>query len=554
MTSAIPESLQSFVTNKFIHSTWAGTFYCKPQAIFQPTNLEEIKELINQARLNNKTIMTIGSGHSPSDLTMTKEWLCNLDNFNQIINQQEFYGPCINNPSEKEVKFVDLTVEAGCRIYELNEYLKKHQLAIQNLGSISEQSIAGLISTGSHGSTQYHSLLSQQVVSISFLNSSGKLINCSSIENPHYFKAILLSLGKIGIITHVTLRTRPKFTIKSKQEIINFNTLISNWDNIWLDSEFIRIWWFPYSDKCICWRGNKSDEPLSSPRPSWYGTKFGRFFYESLLWISVHLWPRLTPLVERFVFNQQYGKVETLGQGQIAVQDSVEGLNMDCLFSQFVNEWSAPLIHGPEILSKLKSSIVAASKSGQFFVHAPIEVRCSNMTVSNSAFINDEGNPSLYPPQSWLATKDRLTAGPIPGNNLRPYLDNSPVLPYIETDQPTNEALSLFINATMYRPFRTNVETHEWFKIFEETLADVGGKPHWAKNFIGTKAVEGGDLEEQLGYGGKEFYSMSGFDMRGWFGEDLVSFNKVRRETDPHGVFLSGKGWLERNGLLLEDV
>ena len=82
---SIPESLQPFVTNKLVHKTWAGTFFCKPQAIFQPRNLDEIKELINQARQNGKTIMTVGSGHSPSDLTMTTEWLCNLDKFNSVI-------------------------------------------------------------------------------------------------------------------------------------------------------------------------------------------------------------------------------------------------------------------------------------------------------------------------------------------------------------------------------------------------------------------------------------------------------------------------------------
>ena len=59
-------------------------------------------------------------------------------------------------------------MEAGTRIFELNEYLKRNNLAIQNLGSISDQSIAGLISTGTHGSTQYHGLVSQQVVSVKF--------------------------------------------------------------------------------------------------------------------------------------------------------------------------------------------------------------------------------------------------------------------------------------------------------------------------------------------------------------------------------------------------
>lgn len=557
MSSGIPESLKPFLTTKLVHSTWAGTFLCKPQAIFQPRNENEIKELINQARINGKTIMTVGSGHSPSDLTMTKEWLCNLDKFNQVLKEEPYYGPTSTTDDTPEVKFVDLTVEAGTRVFELNEYLKKHDLAIQNLGSISDQSVAGLISTGTHGSTQYHGLVSQQVVSITFLNSAGESITCSSIEKPEYFKAILLSLGKIGIITHVTLRTCPKYTIKSKQEIINFDTLLSNWDNIWLELEFIRIWWFPYTNKCVLWRANKSTDPLSDPRPSWYGTKLGRFFYESLLWVSVHLYPSFTPYVERFVFGQQYGNVETLGKGDIAVQNSVEGLNMDCLFSQFVNEWSAPLVSGPEVLKELKQIITNAANNGDFYVHAPIEVRCSNVTYSNEPFIENDGKPSLYPSQEWLSHRSKTSAGPIPGNNLRPFLDNSPNLPYT-TKEITNDQLTLFVNATMYRPFGTNVETHQWFQLFENVMSKAGGKPHWAKNFIGLtqdeKYNEKEDLKTQLEFGGKPFYSMIGFKpvMKDWFGEDLVKFNNVRKETDPHGVFLSGKVWAERNGILLD--
>lgn len=554
----IPESLKPFVTKKVIHSTWAGTFLCKPQAIFQPRNVEEIQELIKQARLHGKTIMTVGSGHSPSDLTMTTEWLCNLDKFNHVLLEEPYYAPKSPTDDTPEIKFVDLTVEAGTRIFELNEYLKRNNLAIQNLGSISDQSIAGLISTGTHGSTQYHGLVSQQVVSVKFLNSAGELITCSSVDKPEYFRAILLSLGKIGIITHVTLRTCPKYTIKSKQEIINFETLLNNWDNLWLESEFIRIWWFPYTNKCVLWRANKSTDPLSDPRPSWYGTKLGRFFYESLLWVSVHLFPRLTPFVEKFVFGQQYGEVETLGKGDIAVQNSVEGLNMDCLFSQFVNEWSSPLNSGPEILTELKKIITDASQTGDFFVHAPIEVRCSNVTYSDEPFTDDKNQKSLYPSQEWLSNRSKTSAGPIPGNNLRPYLDNSPKLSYSKDGKITNDQLTLFINATMYRPFGTNVETHKWFQLFEDVMSKAGGKPHWAKNFIGLtqdeKYDKQQDLKTQLEFGGKPFYTMLGFKpvMQDWFGKDLVAFNKVRKETDPDGVFLSGKVWAERNGILLD--
>ncbi|KAG5418352.1 ALO1 [Candida metapsilosis] len=557
----IPDSLKPFTTNKFIHKTWAGTFYCQPQAIFQPRNIDEIKELIKQARLHHKTIMTVGSGHSPSDLTMTKEWLCNLDKFNHVLQQDKHWGPVSENSSEMEVKFVDLTVEAGCRIFELNEYLKSHELAIQNLGSISDQSVAGLISTGTHGSTPYHGLVSQQVVSITFLNSAGELITCSSIEKPNYFKAILLSLGKIGIITHVTLRTCPRYTIKSVQEVINFDTLLSQWNTVWLESEFIRVWWFPYTDKCVLWRADKSNDPISLPRESWYGTQLGRFFYQSLLWISVHLCPKLTPHTERFVFEQQYGKVETLGAGDIAVQNSVEALNMDCLFSQFVNEWSAPLVNGVNILKQLKQVINQAASNNQFYVHAPIEVRCSNVTQCNEPFVDEEGHESLYPSQSWLSKRSKTSAGPIPGNNFRPFMDNSPRLPHKQTNShPLIDELTLFVNATMYRPFGSNVSTHQWYQSFEDIMIKANGKPHWAKNFIGVKEEKqddndvAADFHQQLEFGGKPFYSMIGFKklMQAWFGQDLVEFNKVRKETDPEGVFLSGKLWADRNGILLD--
>lgn len=553
---SVPASIRAFRSTKIVHRTWAGTFSCKPLAIFQPSTVEEIVELINQARINNKTIMTVGSGHSPSDLTMTNEWLCNLDKFDGVLKQEEFYGPK-GDTADKEVKFVDLTVEAGIRIFQLNEYLKKHSLAIQNLGSISDQSIAGLISTGTHGSSRFHGLVSQQVVSLVVANSKGELVKCSSVENPNLFRAAMLSLGKIGIITQVTLRAVPRYTIKSKQEIIKYTTLLREWDSIWLDSEFIRIWWFPYSGNCVLWRASKSDDELSDPPTSWYGTALGRFFYESMLWVSVNIIPRITPWIERFVFKQQYGSVETLGNGANAVQNSVEGLNMDCLFSQFVNEWSAPLPKGVDVLNQLNDAIYEAAAKNEFYVHAPIEVRCSNTTNSNVPFVDEEGKPSLYPSQEWLKTRNRLSAGPVPGNNLRPYLDNSPELEYqSDSSKITNDQLTLFINATMYRPFGFNVETHQWYQIFEDILTKADGRPHWAKNFIGLHGDHESpdDLKTQLDFGGKQFYTMLGFDpvMKKWFGKNLVAYNDVRKEMDPEGVFLSGKSWAMRNGILIE--
>ena len=512
----------------YIFSNWAGIFSCKPSLYFQPSTLDEIVGLVKGAREANTTIMVVGSGHSPSDLTMTNEWLVNLDKFNKVLDLQK----------DKSGLFTDVTVEAGLRIYQLNEYLADNGLALQNLGSISEQSVAGIISTGTHGASPYHGLVSQQFVNLTIVNGKGEIVYLDSETNQDVFRAALLGLGKIGIIVKATIRAIPAFNIKSSQEVINFETLLEKWDTLWVSSEYIRVWWFPYAKKCILWRGQKTEEPLSAPRESWYGTKLGRLFYESLLWIAVHIYSPLTPYVEKFIFNRQYGTVETLGNGAIAVQPSVEGLNMDCLFSQFVDEWAAPLNNGPEILRSLEHYINTAAVNHDFYVHVPVEVRCSNTTTTNAI-----GNVAD------VTNRTEISPGPIKGNDLRPLLDNTPTLNYAPLSDVTNSQLTLYINATMYRPFFTNSPIGKWFKIFEETMGAAGGKPHWAKNFLGSVEWAAGDVKEEKAYKDGE---MRGFAKKNqeWFGENLKTFKRIRKEQDPYNVFLSSKEWAIRNGIV----
>ncbi|ODQ68280.1 D-arabinono-1,4-lactone oxidase [Nadsonia fulvescens var. elongata DSM 6958] len=523
------DKLKSASISKRFHQTWANTFRCKPDRYVQPSTIDEIQAVVRQAQKQKRTVMLTGSGHSPSDMTMTSDWVMNLDKFKQAVSFKPHHSG----------KFTDVTVEAGIRIFQLNEILAKRGLAIQNLGSISDQSIAGIISTGTHGASAYHGLVSQQIVNLTIMIASGELITCSPTENPILFRAAMLSLGKLGIIVYATIRTVPSYTIHSCQEVITFDQLFKLWPTLWTSSEFVRVWWFPYTRKCILWRANKSNKPLSPPRPSWYGTWVGRKFYEALLWFAVNLYPAATPGIEKWVFNQQYGKTVTYENGgSEAVQGSVDGLNMDCLFSQFVNEWGMPLSSGLDVLEQLESAINKAALNDEFYVHAPIEVRCSNTTSSGS--LTDDVEDIIDPNTSDISQK-----GAIPGNNLKPLLDITPELSYTANqDEITNDNLTLYINATMYRPFGFNSPVGKWYRIFEDIVYAVGGKPHWAKNFIGT-------LDVEPTYDGQ----MQGLKptMDEWYGENLQTWKSLRRKYDPDGVFLSGKEWAVRNGLVDED-
>lgn len=507
-------SLNNIVCPNRVHRTWAGTFKCRPEKYFQPTSINEIVQIVKLAKDNKKTIMLTGSGHSPSKLTMSDSWMVNLDKFNRVLAVEP----------HKSGIYTDVTVEAGIRIFHLNEYLDTVGLAIQNLGSISDQSAAGIISTGTHGSSAFHGLVSQQIVNITLLTASGELIECSAEKNSDLFRAAMLSVGKLGIVIYMTFRTIPAFNLKSVQQVVTFDEFLDIWPDFWTSSEFARCWWFPYSKKCVLWKANKTEEPLSPPRYSFYGTYLGRLIYESLLFFSVKLFPRLTPAVERWLFNRQYGGAPAT----TAVQKSVDALNMDCLYSQFVNEWSLPLTSGLQVLREIEQVVGTAAQRGEYFVHAPIEVRISNTTCSGQA-------TSQVDTSSYMVNG----IGAVPGNQLRPLLDTTPMLPYAESIKDvTIENLTLYINATMYRPFGFDCPIGKWYNEFEHIVRE--GNPHWAKNFVGSYQPVIGDGQ------------MRGIKHKAEkvLGSDLVLFKELRNKYDPDGVFLSGRQWAEINGLI----
>ncbi len=131
--------------SRHLHHTWARTFSSLPELYIQPESVQEIEKVVNLARQRRRRICVVGSGHSPSDLTCTSSWLVNLDNFNQILSADKATGV--------------VTMQSGVRLYALCEELDRHGLAMANLGSINEQSIAGVFATGTHGSSLLHGLL-----------------------------------------------------------------------------------------------------------------------------------------------------------------------------------------------------------------------------------------------------------------------------------------------------------------------------------------------------------------------------------------------------------
>jgi D-arabinono-1,4-lactone oxidase len=386
-----------------------------------------------------------------------------------------------------------ITAEAGIRLYQVSEALEKHGLAIPNLGSIEEQSLAGVVSTGTHGSSLWHGLISERIVALTIVLADGTARECSPESDPDLFRAALLSLGALGVVARISFQAVPAFTLHWDQTVVPWSAVLDLWEDnnrLWSQADFVRVWWLPYTRRAVLWKADAvKDMALREPPASWYDSGgLGFHVYHNLLLLSRYV-PRILPWVEWFVFGMQYGFRAGPPSTISAVQPSRKALLMNCLYSQFVNEWALPLSKGPEALRRLGAWLnrlqpgddayvshgIPFSADG-LHVHAPVEVRVTGSTRSTSA---DKAN--------------------------RPWLDPTC------KDEPT-----LYLNAIMYRPYGLDPPGWErYYAGFEWLMRDLGGRPHWAKNF-----------------------TASSEDIDKWYGEDLRKWKDVRDRADPEGMFL----------------
>jgi D-arabinono-1,4-lactone oxidase len=451
------------------HHTWARTFSSLPELYVQPETLAEVEKVVDLARRCRRRLVVTGCGHSPSHMTCTSSWLLNLDHFNRVHS--------VDAASRI------IVADAGIRLYKLCAELDRHGLAMPNLGSINEQSIAGAISTGTHGSSARHGLLSESIVALKITLASGQTVACSASERPDLFRAALLSLGAVGVVVEVSLRAVPAFSLRWRRTVDADFKVLDAWnDGLWTSNEFARVWWMPVSRRAVVWVADTSNDPHTTPPSNWFDGNVGYLVYHNLLALAQYF-PRINPWIEWFVGGMQFGFRD--GSSVSAVQSSNDALLLNCLYSQFVNEWALPLHRGPEALRRLSSWINRLDPddpdyvphgipfpSDGLYIHSPIEVRVSDSSLTKSP---------------------------------RPFLDPTVV------DGPT-----LYLNATLYRPYlRDPPGRDRFYQAFEWLMKDMGGRPHWAKNFATTRP-----------------------ELEALFGKDLDQWRRVRDEVDPEGMFV----------------
>ena len=201
------------------------------------------------------TVKAVGAGHSFSAIAATDGVQVRLDAMAGVRQVDRDTGL--------------VTVGGGTRLADLNLVLASYGLALPNLGDIDRQTVAGAISTGTHGSGNRLGGLATQVRGLTLVTGNGTVLRSSTDGNAELPAAAAVGLGALGILVEVTLQCVPTFLLRAEEGSARLAEVLEQWPTWTAQNDHVDLHWFPHTDWVLTKRNNRVDgppEPLSGWR------------------------------------------------------------------------------------------------------------------------------------------------------------------------------------------------------------------------------------------------------------------------------------------------
>lgn len=229
---------------------WAGNQTCVPSSIVRPTSEDELVELVRREHQAGRRVKVVGSGHSFTDVAVTDGVLVDLSHYEKVTGW---------DPDTRRI-----TVQAGLTLQKLNRSLAVRDVALANLGDIAYQTVAGAISTGTHGTGRRFGNLSTQVAGLRLITGDGSVLDCSPDVEPEVFAAARVGVGALGLISTVTLQCVPAFRLHAVEQLERVDDVMADWEGFVDATDHTELFWIPGTGWAITKRNTRTQE---SPRP-----------------------------------------------------------------------------------------------------------------------------------------------------------------------------------------------------------------------------------------------------------------------------------------------
>ncbi|MBT6030111.1 MAG: FAD-binding protein [Crocinitomicaceae bacterium] len=331
-------------------TNWSGSVKSEPIAILYPSSEDEIMDIVKNAIVSNQKIRMVGSGHSFSKILETKQVLVSLDKMQGIISH--------------DFESQTATVWAGTKLKKLGDLLFDIGLAQENMGDINVQSIAGALSTGTHGTGSKLGTLSTQIVEITFINGRGQLQMVNEQSDKTLFDAIRVSLGAIGIFTRVKIRLDKCYRLAEVTQKESLNNCLNQLEVSISENRNFEFFWFPHTDTVQTKFLNKTEEPFRRPGLL---KKAADLLVENWLFHALSSMARVLP-----GFSKRVAKISAWGISNGNFVDwshNIYATSRSVKFNEM--EYNVPIEYFKTALLELKELI----EKEEIDVHFPIECR-----------------------------------------------------------------------------------------------------------------------------------------------------------------------------------
>jgi L-gulono-1,4-lactone dehydrogenase len=313
-------SLRARVRRRTAWTNHTGNQGVDPLRVYRPTTLRELVELVQLAERDGTTIRAVGSGHSWSDVALTRGFLLETHGLNRIPD-----GPSPHLRAGADGERLVWT-EAGIRIHDLNAALHARGRALANMGGYDGQTLAGVVSTSTHGSGIAYGPLNDFVRSLDLVIANGAVVRVEPADGPtdpaafaaahpereliqsdDAFHAAVVGMGCMGIVYGATIETVPAYCLREVRTL-------TTWDEVRADllaGDVLRahahyevlVNPYPRADggsahRCLVTTRDpvECDRPGATRSRNWLVELTSAFpLTSSVINLIVGLWPRLSP-------------------------------------------------------------------------------------------------------------------------------------------------------------------------------------------------------------------------------------------------------------------
>ena len=234
---------------------WSGLASAQPTAVYAPRSAGDVATAVRAAREQGTTVKMVGAGHSFTAIAAPQHTMLVPDHLSGIV--------AVDRDA------MTVTALAGTPLHVLNRDLERLGLSLHNMGDIAEQTLAGAVSTGTHGSGGRAMGLAAQLAGLEMVTGAGDLVRATRTENADVFDLARVGLGALGVLTTLTFEVEPLFLLRAHERPVPWDEGLSTLLDLAERHDHVDAYWYPHTDRMQVKTNDRVDleawpaEPLS---------------------------------------------------------------------------------------------------------------------------------------------------------------------------------------------------------------------------------------------------------------------------------------------------